>query len=95
MTARIVGAAYPVLLLVAVVLLVALLLREGRRTRRAAAVAAERGARPASPVHPYAALLDEVALLRAAVEYACCPGWWEPGHLYRHHPDCMKESDHA
>ncbi|MFI5755650.1 hypothetical protein [Streptomyces sp. NPDC051569] len=95
MTARIVGGGVPVLLLVAAVVLAVLLLQEGRRARRAEAAAAERAARPASPVNPYAALLDELALLRAAVEYACCPGWWEPSHLYRHHSDCTRETDHA
>lgn len=35
--------------------------------------------------------LNELALHRTAVEHACCPGWWEPSHVYRPHPDRTRE----
>ncbi|WP_133243335.1 hypothetical protein [Streptomyces scopuliridis] len=93
MNSRALGLVYPLLLLGAVLVLVVLLAAEGRRDRRARARRAEQLARP--PAVSFAALLDELAIHREAVRHACCAGWWTPGHLYRHHPDCTKEQHHA
>ncbi|MFJ2675093.1 hypothetical protein [Streptomyces sp. NPDC087525] len=92
--ARWIGAGIPLLLLTATAVLAALIHAEQRQSRRRAARTAEQHARPPCPC-PHRAALDELALHRAAVEHACCPGWWEPGHFYSHHPDCTKEQHHA
>lgn len=86
--ARVLGTAMPLLLLTAAAAVAVLLHAEDRRIRRREARTAEQRARP--PCAPCRAVLDELEMLRAAVRYACCPGWWRPGHLYVHHPDCTK-----
>ncbi|MCL7377444.1 hypothetical protein [Streptomyces sp. 35G-GA-8] len=92
--ARWIGAGIPLLLLTAAAALAAMLHAEQRQTRWRAARTAEQHARPPCSC-PHRAALDELALHRAAVEHACCPGWWEPSHTYSHHPDCTKEPCHA
>lgn len=90
-TARILGAAMPLLLLTAAIAVFALLHAEHRATRRREARQAEQRARPPCP-GPCRAVLDELELHRAATKHACCPGWWTPAHTYAHHPDCTKEN---